>query len=415
MIQLQVINMFLLKLAALNVRRNVRRSLITIFAIGIGLAALIFLWGFSDGSTEQTKQNITKLFTGHVQIHVPGFEKKLSVDLIIPDREMVLNEIQSNSNVAAFSERVKCNALIGNSNNSNGVLLIGIDPVKEVSVTNLQDHMIKGQYLDSKDKKGLILGDLLAKKLELDVGDKAVVMTQSFDGTLAGYAYHVRGIFHTGGRMNDENCSYINLASGQNLLDIDKQSHEIVILLKDREAIPSFISSMKNSLNPSAYEIRSWDEILPEPMMWIQWYQFIMRTIFLTIMIVISVGIMNTVLMSVFERTKEFGVMMAIGTSPQQIIKLILLETLLLEFCGVVFGTVLGYLIVFYFGKYGIAFKQLEAALSQSYMGTVVYTSVEPVHVLESIISLVLITSVISLYPAWRAGHMEPVKAIYHS
>jgi len=124
---------------------------------------------------------------------------------------------------------------------------------------------------------------------------------------------------------------------------------------------------------------------------------------------------MNTVLMSVFERTKELGVMMAIGTKPSQMVALILLETLVLEFFGIILGVIGGYLVVFYFGKVGISFSDLEMALSRSYVSTVTYTQVELRNVIESIIHLIIITSFISLYPAWKAGRTEPVKAIYHS
>ena len=131
-------------------------------------------------------------------------------------------------------------------------------------------------------------------------------------------------------------------------------------------------------------------------------------------MIVIGVSIMNTVLMSVIERTRELGVMMAIGTTPGQIIRLILLETFVLELFGIVLGLIGGYFITFYFGQVGIAFPELEQAFSRSYMSTVTYTEVEPFHVVQSIITLFIMTSFIGLYPAWKAGRMEPIKAIYH-
>ena len=122
---------------------------------------------------------------------------------------------------------------------------------------------------------------------------------------------------------------------------------------------------------------------------------------------------MNTVLMSVFERTRELGVMMAIGTTPTQVIRLILLETFILQLFGIALGLVAGYCVTFYFGKVGIAFPELEQAFSRSYMSTVTYTRVEPFHVIQSIITLLILTSFIGLYPAWKAGRMEPIKAIY--
>ena len=407
--------MFLLKLAFLNIGRNPRRSIITISAVGVGLAALIFLWGFSDGTNEQMRENVIRLLTGHIQIHATDFQRTLSPELTVADRSSVLEKLKSISSIRAVTERVKCEALIGTSEKSRGVLLTGIDPAREVQVTDLKNHMKEGEFLTSQDQRKIMIGDRLAEKIQLHVGDKAVVMTQAMDGTLAGYAYQVKGIFHTGSQTLDEVSAYITLDSAQELLSLGDATHEIVIRLTDRKAIPLFLSEIKTINTANQYEILTWNEIIPEVEQWVQWSEAIIRTILLAVMVVIGVSIMNTVLMSVFERTRELGVMMAIGTTPAQVIRLILLETFILELFGIALGLVAGYLVTFYFGQIGIGFPELERAFSRSYMSTVTYTRVEPFHVVQSIITLFLMTSFIGLYPAWKAGRMEPIKAIYRS
>ena len=407
--------MLLLKLAFLNIGRNPRRSLITIVAVGVGLASLIFLWGFSDGTAEEMRENVIRLFTGHVQIHARGFEKTLAPERTLPDRTRLLEKVAAQPEVVALTERVKCEALIGTTENSRGVLLMGVDPKRENLATDLKNHIKRGEFLSPGQNRDVLVGDRLAEKIRIDVGDKVVVMTQAIDGTLSGYAYHVKGIFHTGSQQVDEVTVYVSLAAAQELLGLGEETHEIVIRLRDRNAIPSFLAFTKRTLDEKTYEILSWNEIVPEPEMWLKWYDAIMRTLLIAVMVVIGVSIMNTVLMSVLERTHELGVMMAIGTSPTQLMSLILLETLVLEFFGILLGLAAGYLVVFYFGKVGISFRELEAALSQSYVSTVTYTHVEPLHVAESVITLLFITTLISLYPAWKAGRMEPLEAIYRS
>ena len=172
---------------------------------------------------------------------------------------------------------------------------------------------------------------------------------------------------------------------------------------------------MRAKLDAQRYEILGWDEILPEPQMWVMWYEMIMQTILFTVMVVIGVGIMNTILMGVFERTKELGVMLAIGTSPGQIIRLVLLETLILELCGMALGVFSAVMLVAYFHHAGISFRELEAALSQSFVSTVTYPVIRWYRALGSVVMMAVIATAISLYPAWRAGKMDPVKAIYHS
>ena len=407
--------MLLLKLAFLNIGRNSRRSWITILAVAVGLAALIFLWGFSDGINEQMRENVIKLFTGHIQIHAKDFEKSFAPELVIPDRASVLDKVKTLPQTVAVTERVKCEALVGTSERSRGVLLVGIHPEQEKLVTDLEKFISNGEFLKLTGRREVLIGNRLAEKIRLKVGDKAVIMTQAMDGTLAGYSYHVTGIFHTGSQPLDEMTAYITLASAQELLGIGTETHEIVIRLKNRKAMQSFISAAGKVFPQGHYEILKWDEIVPEVEQWAKWSSAVIRTILIAVMVIIGVSIMNTVLMSIFERTKEIGVMMAIGTSPGQIIGLILLETVILEILGILIGLVAGYLVTFYFGRVGIAFPELEAAFSRSYMSTVTYTRVEIEHVVNSVITLLVLTTTIGIYPAWKAGRMEPVKAIYHS
>ncbi len=407
--------MLLLKLAFLNIGRNPRRSVITILAVGVGLAALIFLWSFSDGTNEQMRENVIRLLTGHIQIHAPAYQNSLSPELTLENREALVKQLEASPHVLATSERVKCEALIGTSEKSRGVILTGIDPQREIKVTELKKYIKDGEFLSGGEKREVIIGDRLADKVELKVGDKAVVMTQAMDGTLSGFSYYVKGIFHTGSQTLDEVSAFISLSSGQELLALGSETHELVIRLDRRKSIPAFLKQLENSLQANAYDVSTWDEIVPEVEQWAKWSEAIIRTILVAVMIVIGVSIMNTVLMSVFERTRELGVMMAIGTSPGRVIRLILLETFILELFGIALGLFLGYLVTIYFSHVGIAFPELERAFSRSYMSTVTYTRIELFHVVQSVITLFLLTSFIGLYPAWKAGRMEPIKAIYRT
>ena len=184
--------MLLLKLAFLNIGRNPRRSIITVLAVGVGLAALIFLWGFSDGTNEQMRENVIRLLTGHVQIHGLNYKNTLAPELTVPDRELLIQKINSLPHLVAVSERAKCEALIGTSEKSRGVILTGIDPIRETKVTELQKYIQQGEFLANDGAREILIGDRLAGKVELNVGDKAVVMTQAMDGTLSGFSYRVK-------------------------------------------------------------------------------------------------------------------------------------------------------------------------------------------------------------------------------
>lgn len=407
--------MLLIKLAFLNITRNKRRSLITILAVGVGLASLIFLWAFMDGSQEEQRENVIRLATSHVQIHAKDFTKKLSSELLLPKKEELMTRIRGLKNVVGVSENVKCEALLGTSENSRGILLLGIDPKNEPHIMDTSKYIWKGSYLEAGHDREVLIGYKLAEKIEVGLGDKVVLMTQALDGTLAGFAYHVKGILRSGAQNLDEYMVFTTLDAARELLGIEnQQSHELMIRLTDRTAIPGLLNNLRD-LSKDQYEISTWDVVVPEVNQWASYSEAIIRTMLIAVMAVIGVGVMNTVLMSIFERTRELGVMMAIGTSPFQIVVMIFLETLVLEFVGILVGFLAGYLLVYHFSHAGIVLHGFEDAFSQSFTPSVVHPKLEMARVTECVRALVLITSFISLYPAWRVGTMEPVKAIYHS
>ena len=407
--------MLLFKLAVLNMTRNRRRSIITILAVGVGLTALIFLWAFMDGSQEEQRDNVIRLLTGHLQIHAKGFERSLAAELVIPNHRELIQKLASERELKGIAERVKCEALIGTSEQSRGVVLMGIDLAHESEVTDVAKYVREGAFLSEGENRQILIGHRLADRIGVGVGDKVVVMTQAIDGSLTGFAYRVKGILRSGSLALDELTVFVTLASARELLDIGDATHEIAVRLTSRAAIPSFVAELKGFLEAEAYEISTWDDIVPEVNQWANYSEAIIRTMLVAVMAVIAVGIMNTVLMSIFERTRELGVMMAIGTSPAQIVQLVLLETFVLGVCGILLGLATGYLLAIHFGQVGIPLRGFEEAFAESFMSPIVHPQLKFHRVIECVGTLVVITSLIGLYPAWKAGRIEPVKAIYHS
>jgi ABC-type lipoprotein release transport system permease subunit len=407
--------MLILKLALRNVTRNKRRSLITILAVAVGLAALIFLFAFIDQTYEQQRENAIRLFTGHVQIYAQGFKKNLAPELTVPHKNEILNRLKQTSKVIGVGERIKTEALIGTSENSKGILLLGINPSDRPPATELEPHVKEGSFLTVGGNRDILIGKDLAEKLEAKLGGKVVIMTQAIDGTLAGFAYRVKGILNTGAQQLDEFSAFITLAAARELLGIGEESHELVLRLPNRKAIPPVLAEIKPFLAKSQYQVSTWDEILPEIDQWANYAEAIINIMLVAVMAVIGVGVINTVLTSIFERTREFGVMLAIGTKPSQIVILIFLETLILELIGIVAGVIISYLLIGCFSHTGIRLHGFEDAFAEAFASHIVYPKIYFSRVIECTRILVLLTSFISLYPASRIVRMEPVKAIYHS
>jgi ABC-type lipoprotein release transport system permease subunit len=404
----------LIRLAILNVCRNRRRSFITVLAVGVGLSAMVFLWAFMDGYQEEQRENAIGVFSGHVQINARGFHDTLSPELVLPDRAEVLSTVSALPGVVATTERIRAEALLGTASKSNGVLLLGIDPVREARVTKLNALLGAGRPLAEGDDRAIVLGTRLASKVGAIVGDKVVLMTQARDGSLSGYSYRVKGLLQTGSGI-DQFVVLTTLSAAQELLGFETETEQLVVRLTDRRAIPDLRTAFEGAVPEGAYELLSWDEIIPEINQWANWAAAITRFMLTVFMVVIAVGVMNTVLMSVAERTKEIGVMLALGTRPEEVLALILLETASIASAGTLLGLAGGCALAGYFGSVGIRFEGFEEAARQAFMSPVVYPEVRPERAIGSGALLLAVTCLAGLYPAWKASRTEPVKAIYHS
>jgi len=399
--------MLILKLAALNIMRNPRRSVITLLAVAVGLASLLFLWAFMDGSHEQQRENVIRIFTGHIQIHAKNFEEKLSPELILPNRAEIIKKIKALPEVVAVTEHVKCEALVGTSGQTRGAILYGMDPAGQPSVLALNKHIKEGAFLDPQDNRMLLMGTPLAKRLEVNVGDKVVVMTQAIDGTLAGYAFHVKGLISSGSKMVDENHVFVTLQAARELLGIGEDSHELIVRLRNRSDIPAFRAAARQFLDEKQYDISSWDAIVPEVNQFASYSESIIKIMLIAIMAVIGVGVMNTILMSVFERTKEIGIMKAMGAGRADIFKIIWLETIIV--CSL--GGALGSLLAVFGGEF--VEKLIRAVMSRAgYVPAGQIVQFTPQIIIGCFLGAIVLGVLSGIWPAYRASSMRPVEAI---
>lgn len=410
------------RMAFRNVWRNKRRSLATLASVSLGMAAMLFLWSYNDSSVLDMKKNTTDFITGHLQIGAKESEKRRSFSPSrgLADSGSLMRELAKDSEVEAVSARLKTQALVGIEDRSQGVYVAGIDPAAESRVTRIREAVKEGGYL-SGGKKEIILGQYLARKLRVKAGDRVVLMARDAYGMSMGYTFHVAGIFKLGHRFHDERCAYVDLASLQELLDNNAEVSEIAIRLKDINSLERYAAKLTARLGAEAglgaetIAVRRWYDIAPEVNQWANWGNAVFFIVMIVVIIIIAMSIMNSMLMSVFERTREFGVMLALGTRPTQLMSLVLLETILLEFFGIVSGAILGFGLIEFYGKFGISLEKVAAALEQNFMSSVIYTSFSIDRVLQSSLVLVAVTLFTVMYPMARVGRLQPVRAIYRS
>lgn len=405
--------MKLLKLAYRNLWRNKRRSSIMLAAISVGLAALIFVWGFIDGMNEQTIENSTTYLTGHIKIHKTGFHNDKALYLTLPQNSVLQRRLLKNSHVIAVTPRIEDQAMLSGADEARGVKVVGVDPQLEPEVTTIAKAITNGRYLQANDTNTIVIGDKLAERTGLKTGDKAVLVTQARDGSLAADRFKVVGLFDSGIDIIDASHVFIPLPAAQELYSLWGQITAWVLRIDNRQHAGDIAQQLKTEIG-SGFEVLGWKQLLPEMVQMIRFHEIISYIVVFIVIVIVAVGVTNTILMAVKERTHEFGIMLALGTSQNQIIQLVLLESFILGIIGLLAGNLIGLSITHYFSSAGIDLTQYTQAM-ETMPGLTgnVYPLIRLDHVLLVSIATFTISVLPALYPAWQVSRLQPVEAIH--
>ncbi|MBI3582564.1 MAG: ABC transporter permease [Nitrospinae bacterium] len=402
----------LIRLAWRNIWRNTRRSLITLSAISFGLTVLIFLWGFGDGAHERMVENFISISVGHLQIHTSGYLRSEDPSLTIPQWREKVERLQGFPEVYSVSPRIRSHALVATPTQSSGVLLSGVLPDTEIKVTRLLEFISKGRFLSPEPKGEVVIGEDFARFLNVSIGERIVILTQGFNGSLASGSYEVAGLFRSGVPEIDRGQIFLHLKTVQELLSMPDEVHELTIRLKSSSQLEDTRFAMSRVFPSAEYEIQTWIDLSPMVVQWIELDNIILYIILLVVTIIVSIGIMNAMLMTVFERFKEFGILRAMGTMPHEILLMILLEAAMLTLLGTIAGIIMGFGLDRFYGWHGINLSEYSHAFANFYSGTVIYTHVSVKHLLQSA-GIVFIAGILSsIYPAIKAVRLQPVEAI---
>lgn len=401
-----------IKIAWRNILRNKYRSFITIAAIAVGFASLIFIRAFVDGSHYQMIENYTDLVSGHIQIHKSGFQANMGLQNSINEPQNIYPALSANPDIVAFSSRIKDYGLVSSTENSSGVLIMGVDPQKENKVTKLYKRVRKGKFLS--DDSQIVIGKDLAKFLKVGLNDKIVVVAQGYDGSLASALYRVCGLLDTGSDEIDKGLALITLKAAQDLFVLGDMVSEIIIRTDSADNVDAVAAQIKTKVNTHKFEVLTWKEISPILLQWVEFDIAFINIILLVVLVVVAAGILNTLLMGILERTHEFGVMLALGTKRVQIINMVGLESFILGIFGIIIGYILGASASLYFGIKGINLSVFSTALNEYYVGSIVYTRLASGYLLGYGLVVLVTSIIVSIYPAWRAANLKPVEAIRH-
>ena len=403
------------QMALRSLFRNPRRSLITASATAFGLAAYLFLYGFADGFFEQMVRNSTQQLSGHVQVMAKGHDVDLAPNLRIDNVSERLKTLADEPDVQAAAPRILLKGMVANPKTSQPVELVGVAPEQERQVTELARYMVEGRYVQD-DGKGIVIGRKLADELDARLNDKLVVTVQQASGDLASGAYPIDGIYRTGSDLFDSEYVFVNIAQARQLAGFaPDQASRIALKLLDRSQSTPLAERLNRELTDTQLVAQDWETLLPVVVQMIEMTQIDFYLILSVVFVVVAIGVMNTMVMSVMERTRELGVMLALGTRGSQLVLTILFEALFLALLGMVAGTALGGLIVAWLNRSGIDLSAIAGSF-ETIPG--ITDKVYPVLIVDHVwlpsVLLFACSVLVALYPARRAARLDPVEAIRH-
>ena len=408
-----------IKIAWRNMWRNWRRTVIASIAIILSMILLIFFQAFMDGMDQSIYGNTVRLYGGNVLIHAPGYREKSTRLPMLPvaDVEAVLTAVRTQPNVLVASRRINTGGLISNRNASHAVNITAIEPDIEAPISLAAEHLVVGRFLLPDDDNNIVIGQALADHLNVTIGDRVSLLGRRKDESMRERSMTVVGIFNLGLGEAEKSLIFINLPTAQTLYNLRGEVTEVAVVLEkigqEDALIDSIAPNFPNHEVDSIYTLRpEFAEALATDRMF--------GLMFGTILLLMGgIGILNLMLMAVFERTREMGVLAALGMKGWQIMGLFVMEGAFIGFIGAVVGCLLSWLLVAWVGQQGIDFSSFYSDLDQAgeiyaLMGTHLYPAIATSTIMVYGLAAIFVGALASLIPAWQASQREPAESLHY-
>ncbi len=401
----------LLKISWRNIWRNPRRSMVMIGAVLVGIWAGVFVSSLSLGIVEQRFRTSIEQHVSHIQIHNPDFLKENNVTHKIENWNTLRSAIENDPEIKAFSGRTLINGMLATSNLTTAINLIGIDTLMESRATGLQANVLEGSFFGGDELNPILLGKKLADKTKSQPGSRVVVTFQNIDGELTSVLFRVAGIYQTSNTMYDGNFAYVLQANLNELLNADLIINQVALICHDVEMVDDITGKYKSTF-PNL-TIRPWSEISPDLSYMQEMSGVMLMVVLIIILFALAFGLLNTILMSVYERIKELGMLMAVGMNKKRIFGMILLETIFITMIGALLGMVFGLLTIKFLQHTGIDFSTVGGdSLNAFGFDTVVYPSIDGSYFFMVTVLSAITAVITSIYPAFKALRLNPAEAV---
>ncbi len=398
------------RLAWRNLWRNHRRTLIMLLAIVLGTWAMIFMTALMRGMVSQMVADGISVLPGHVQAHHPDYRDDPSIVNLIDVNDAELVERLASANFAGWATRVRVPAVITSEYDSRGVTLLGIDPRQERGLTFVDYEAVEGRFLESVDDNGIVIGRKLATTLNTQIGKRIVLMSQDPDNEIADRGFRVVGLFDANVQAYEENYVFAAKTTLQKMLRIGDQVSELFVLGNDFRDVESEYEKTVEIIDGRA-EVKRWIELDAYLGTMLSVMDGFVLVWIIVIFLALSFGLVNTLVMAVFERVREIGLMLALGMRPVYILGQIIVESLLLLGIGLAIGTALAWAAVQPM-KDGVDLSIVGDGMEMWGMSSVLYPELLLSDVILANVVVLVLGFLASLSPAWRAANYEPIEAI---
>jgi ABC-type lipoprotein release transport system permease subunit len=396
----------LFKMAFRDLGRNRRRSFFSALAVGLGLALLLLIAGFLNGEMGGAIDTAVRLQSGHLQVRAKSYDEaktSLKWQDLIENPEQIATQISALAAVKVATPRLYASGFVTKGDESSGVKVIGIEPQ---SAANEPYKITSGSFLAADDREGLLIGQTLADKLGLKTGDQVNLSVNTSNGDVVEQLFLIRGIFSTNTGAFDGFTVFLPLAKAQAMTHTENHASTIFVLLKDSAQTDAVVAAIQSP----GYQVLGWQNMNE---MFVQWETMANSYLSLIYMIVLAITasvIINTLIMSVYERTREIGILSAIGMKSRRIMAMFLAETSMLAVGGVIIGLILGGLAVAYFSNYGFSIAKM--GITGMLVSNTIYANLTLNDTITLSIVTFIVTILAGLYPAVMASRMEPVEAL---
>jgi ABC-type lipoprotein release transport system permease subunit len=400
----------LMRLAWRNLWRNHRRTFVMLAAITLGVWAMIFMTALMRGMVSQMIADGISALPGHVQVHHPDYRDDPSIANLIPISDTDLSARFEDAGFVRWATRVRVPAVITSEYESRGLTLLGVDPASERDMTFVDYDAVEGRFLETSDDSGVVIGKKLAATLNTEIGKRIVLMSQDPDNDIADRGFRVVGLFEANIKAFEENYLFAGKATVQKMLHIGDQVSELVVVGDDYRDVDAEFDKVSQLVDGNV-EVKRWFELDPYLGTMLGVMDGFVLVWIIVIFLALSFGLVNTLVMAVFERVREIGLMLALGMKPINILGQIVVESLLLLAIGLAMGSSLAWATVQPI-KDGIDVSIVGEGMDMWGMSSVLYPELLLSDVVLANVVVLVLGFLASLSPAWRASRYEPIEAI---